>query len=209
MAKVKEITSFIIKSWIFLYIANNYLWDIFIIDFMFLVISDVLQIPNITIFLPYLFCRQLTIYIYINFVYFTAKKMGLIKFINKSPIWLVLIILIVYEISLTLSLPYGNSNDTWYTYLVQKYKLIISNTWGYVTFGKGFIGTFIAYKSTRFLINKFPKLSWLKKLYFLKGLEDKITFKNTYGLIKKLYNFLIKKPFFAFIKWWKENYRPW
>ena len=68
-----------------------------------------------------------------------------------------------------------------------------------IKYGQGFVYTFVAYKSMRFLVNKYPKLSFLKKFYFLQKFEDIIAFKNIVNLIENSYN--------KFIEWWKKNFR--
>lgn len=128
-----------------------------------------------------------------------AKKLGLVKFIDKSPFWLIILILVVYEINLTISFPINISHEPINLYLIHEWKRIILNILRNMKYGEGFIYTFIAYKSAKFLVNKYPKLSFLKKFYFLKKLENILAFKNIINSIKNSY--------IKFIEWWKKNFR--
>ncbi len=195
--KAKETALFIIKSAVFLYISDCIntiasMLTIQILAFDFFWISSKL-IP----FIDSIYSQ----FIYIVFSYFTAKKLGIIKFIDKSPIWAVIIILLIYELTLTLSLPINISNEPTSLYLAHEWKRIILNTLSSIKLGFGFIYTFLSYKVVRFLTNKYPKLSFLKNFYFLKKLENIITFENIKNKIKCIFS--------KFINWWKKNYRMW
>lgn len=203
---IKEIILFIIKSAIFLWIARCSRVEVFsTIDFISLLLFAVLNvIPSVILSgIAILFFKKLSLYLYIVFSYFVAKKLGLVKFIDKSSIWLVVLILVVYEISLTISFPININHESINLYLIHEWKRIILNILSNMKFGDGFIYTFIVYKIARFLVNKYPKLSFLKQFYFLKKLEDIITFKNIFVPIKNR----LLNCFYKFINWWKKNFR--
>lgn len=199
-SNIKEIILFIIKSAIFLWIVKKPFFNCMsILLFLIILISEVIITSKILSLILFYITFIVVHYLYIVFSYFTAKKLGLIKFIDKSPIWLVILILVVYEVSLTISFPINISHEPFNLYLIHEWKRIILNILVYMKYGDGFIYTFIAYKTTRFLVNKYPKLSFLKKFYFLKKFENIITFKNTITTIKNFFH----KP----INWWKKNFR--
>lgn len=199
-SNIKEIILFIIKSAIFLWIVKKPFFNCMsILLFLIILISEVIITSKILSLILFYITFIVVHYLYIVFSYFTAKKLGLVRFIDKSPIWLVVLILIVYEVSLTISFPINTSHEPIDLYLIHEWKRIILNILVYMKYGDGFIYTFIAYKTTRFLVNKYPKLSFLKKFYFLKKFENIITFKNTITTIKNFFH----KP----INWWKKNFR--
>ena len=200
--RVKEIILFTVKSTVFLWIMRYLYRKVFsTIDFISLLLFAVLNvIPSVIISsILIFFFGKLSLYLYIVFSYFIAKKLGLVKFLDKSPIWLVVLILIVYEVSLTISFPINISHEPIDLYLIHEWKRIILNILRNMKYGHGFIYTFVAYKSVRFLINRYPKLSFLRKFYFLEKFEDIVTFKN---IVK-----MIKNCFYGFINWWKKNFR--
>lgn len=187
--KAKETALFIIKSAVFLYISDCIntiasMLTIQILAFDFFWISSKL-IP----FIDSIYSQ----FIYIVFSYFTAKKLGIIKFIEKSPIWIIVLIIIIYELAVTL--PYEPTS----LYLAHEWKRIILNTLSSIKLGFGCIYPILIYILVRFLTNKYPKLSFLKNFYFLKKLENIITFKNIKNKIKCIFS--------KFINWWKKNYR--
>ncbi len=197
---VKEIILFIIKSAIFLWIVKKQFFNcIAILLFLMTLIGEVIITSEILSLILFYITFVVAHYLYIVFSYFTAKKLGLVRFIDKSPIWLVVLILIVYEVSLTISFPINTSHEPIDLYLIHEWKRIILNILVYMKYGDGFIYTFIAYKTTRFLIHKYPKLSFLKRFYFLKKFEDIVTFKNIITIIKNC--------FYKFINWWKKSFR--
>ncbi len=197
---IKEIILFVIKSAIFLWIVKKPFFNCMsILLFLIILIGEVVITSEILSLILFYITFIVAHYLYIVFSYFAAKKLGLVKFIDKSPIWLVVLILVVYEVSLTISFPINISQESIDLYLIHEWKRIILNILRNIKYGQGFVYTFVAYKSMRFLVNKYPKLSFLKKFYFLQKFEDIIAFKNIVNLIENSYN--------KFIEWWKKNFR--
>ncbi len=197
---IKEIILFVIKSAIFLWIVKKPFFNCMsILLFLIILIGEVVITSEILSLILFYITFIVAHYLYIVFSYFVAKKLGLVKFIDKSPIWLVVLILVVYEVSLTISFPINISQESIDLYLIHEWKRIILNILRNIKYGQGFVYTFVAYKSMRFLVNKYPKLSFLKKFYFLQKFEDIIAFKNIVNLIENSYN--------KFIEWWKKNFR--
>ncbi len=197
---IKEIILFVIKSAIFLWIVKKPFFNCMsILLFLIILIGEVVITSEILSLILFYITFIVAHYLYIVFSYFAAKKLGLVKFIDKSPIWLVVLILVVYEVSLTISFPINISQESIDLYLIHEWKRIILNILRNIKYGQGFVYTFVAYKSMRFLVNKYPKLSFLKKFYFLQKFDDIIAFKNIVNLIENSYN--------KFIEWWKKNFR--
>lgn len=207
---IKETILFIIKSAIFLCIIRYLYINVFdTIDFFSFLLFGILNVipDKIISGLLIIFFNKFLIYLYMNCLYFTAKKLGIIKVLDKSPIWLVVLILIVYEFILTFYPSYNFNNENWILLFIHKYPLLLKEMLKDCIFGEGFIYTFIAYKIGKFLINKYPELSFLKKLYILKKLENVITFKNIFTPIKNCISGSFSRLFLGFINWWKKNFR--
>ncbi len=197
---IKEIILFVIKSAIFLWIVKKPFFNCMsILLFLIILIGEVVITSEILSLILFYITFIVAHYLYIVFSYFAAKKLGLVKFIDKSPIWLVVLILVVYEFVLTFYPSYNFDNENWVLLFMHKYQLLLKEMFKNCILGQGFVYTFVAYKSMRFLVNKYPKLSFLKKFYFLQKFEDIIAFKNIVNLIENSYN--------KFIEWWKKNFR--
>ncbi len=192
--KAKETALFILKSVIFLYIAGYWILCLaLLLPFLVFCITTIYPLPKAMDLLIFYEVGLISLYLRTVLIYFTAKKLGIIKFIEKSPIWIIVLIIIIYELAVTL--PYEPTS----LYLAHEWKRIILNTLSSIKLGFGFIYTFLSYKVVRFLTNKYPKLSFLKNFYFLKKLENIITFENIKNKIKCIFS--------KFINWWKKNYR--